>query len=167
MKKYIIFTTIAVCVIFFDQYSKFLLLTKMLPYESIPVIDGFFNIVSIRNPGAAFGIFASFPLSWRMPLFIGVAILATAFIIYSLLEMGDEDKRTPVALSLIFAGMVGNTTDRLRFGEVIDFIDCYIGSWHWPAFNIADSALSLGAFLLLFIILKSNRRDGEKERVKA
>jgi len=163
LKKYITLGSIVAFIVAADQFTKFLVLAKLELYESVVLIGGFLNLVHVRNPGAAFGMLANLSPSLRMALFFIVALLVLAFIIYLILTVKGKDEALCFPLALIFAGTIGNTIDRFRFGEVIDFIDCYIGNLHWPAFNIADSALSLGAiWLLLALLIKNNSSTNTK-----
>lgn len=131
---------VIVAVYLLDQASKFLTLASLQEGQSIPLIRGIFHITLVRNTGAAFGVLKSQPY-----LFVIIAFLAIFFIAYLLIKK-PAFLRLPdrFALSLILAGTLGNLTDRLRFGHVIDFLDLRI----WPVFNIADSAITVGAVIL-------------------
>lgn len=148
-KSYLIFFITAVAIIVLDQLTKMLVASNLQLHDSITLINGFLNLVHVRNPGAAFGFLAKAPAWFRSVFFIAVTVVAILLILYYLKQTGADDKNQVVALSFIFAGAVGNLIDRIRLGEVIDFIDVYISTHHWPAFNVADSAISVGAFLLL------------------
>lgn len=161
MKKYLLFGGGALLVVCLDQATKAWILANMRLYEGFPVIEGFFNIVHVRNPGAAFGFLAGAAPVFRQVFFIAVTIAAIACILYYLRSTGEGETLSRVALSLILAGALGNLIDRIRFGEVIDFLDLYLGSYHWPAFNVADSAISVGAVLLALLLLR--RRSGKPE----
>ncbi len=159
-KSYLIFFITAAALIALDQLTKALVVSNLQLHDSVPLINGFLNLVHVRNPGAAFGFLAKAP-AWFRPFFlISVTIVAIGLIFYYLKQTGASDMGQVVALSFIFAGAVGNLIDRLRFGEVVDFIDVYVSTHHWPAFNVADSAISAGAVLLLFSLL---RRPKKKE----
>lgn len=154
-KKYLLFFVTTVPVILLDQITKAYISSTMSAHESFAVIEGFFNITYIRNPGAAFGFLAGVSPVFRYVFFLSVAMAALLLILYYIWK----SKELPLifSLSLISAGAVGNLIDRIRFGEVIDFLDLYIGSYHWPAFNVADSAISTGAAILILIILKRRK----------
>lgn len=122
-----------------DQLTKSIINTYLKTYESIEVLP-FFQIVHVRNTGAAFGIFRGLGNG----VFIGISVLAV-LVVTALLLTSKEDR---IAFSLILGGALGNLTDRLLRGYVVDFLDFYIGSHHWPAFNVADSALTVGIALL-------------------
>ncbi len=131
------------------------------PYEAIAVIPGAFNLVNWLNTGAAFGIFSSGAAANRI-LLIAVTIVSLVVIGFLIRTARTEnDKITTFALSLIGGGAVGNLIDRVRLGSVIDFLDFYTGSYHWPAFNIADSAITIGVILTLagFFLKKPPKKD--------
>ena len=130
--------------------------------RDFPLIDGFFNIVHVRNPGAAFGFLAGAPPLFRYIFFIAVTVAAILLILHYLRVSRIEEPSLVSALALILAGAVGNLIDRVRFGEVVDFLDVYIGAHHWPAFNVADSAITVGAAVLIVILL-GDGRNGRKE----
>jgi|LakMenEpi03Aug12_release.lakeMendotaPanAssembly.Ray.scaffolds.fasta_scaffold137242_3 signal peptidase II len=132
-----------------DQWSKGLVLKKFSWGESIPVIPGFFNFTYVRNKGAAFGFLHSAPESFREPFFLAVPVIAIFVLGYLFYRLRPDEKLSAWALSLIVSGAAGNLIDRVRLGYVVDFIDFYLDSWgHWPAFNIADSAIVVGVSLL-------------------
>ncbi|MCL4536793.1 MAG: signal peptidase II [Nitrospirae bacterium] len=124
-----------------DQFTKYLVKSYVSPYEIIRVLP-FFNIVYVENIGSAFGMFKSLGNIF----FIAVAALAMVFV--TVLIIKDRDNR--LSFSMILGGAAGNLTDRIIRGYVIDFLDVYAGRYHWPAFNVADSALTIGIFLLAF-----------------
>jgi signal peptidase II len=144
--KYSWVAAIAGITIVLDQFTKYVVLQRFSLHESVPVIPGFFNLTYVRNPGAAFGILAGAHGAWRTVFFITVSLVALAVIIT--LVRKTHDRLPLVAFALIGGGAVGNLIDRVRSGEVVDFIEWYYRSYHWPAFNIADSAISVGVALL-------------------
>jgi signal peptidase II len=146
-------------VIVLDQITKSVIAGRFGLHESYPVINGFFNLVYVMNPGAAFGFLAGASATFRYVFFIGINIVALALILYYLIKSKPESILIVVCLTLIFAGAVGNLFDRIRFGAVVDFLDIYIGTWHWPAFNVADSAISIGAVLMIWEMI-INRKKG-------
>ena len=160
MKKniFIFFLGVAV-VIVLDQITKSAITARFVMHESYPVINGFLNLVYVMNPGAAFGFLASASAAFRYIFFIGVTSAAIFLIIYYLVKSRHGSILIVVCLTLIFAGAVGNLIDRIRFGAVVDFLDLYIGTWHWPAFNVADSAISVGAILMIWEMF-INRKKG-------
>lgn len=146
--------------ILLDFITKAYISSTMFLHESFAVITGFFNITYVRNPGAAFSFLADAPPVFRFVFFVTVTVVAIIFILYHIVKSKFEEPLTTFALSLIMSGALGNLIDRVRFREVIDFIDIYIGSYHWPAFNVADSAITVGAVLLLTELLKGNKKEG-------
>jgi len=137
-----------------DQVSKFLVM-HYLPLHSVrEIIPDFFNLVHVRNTGAAFSIFAGANSSLRVGLFIGLTLFVVALILYAYGKVSKTDRWTRTAYTVITGGALGNLVDRLRFGEVVDFLDFYVGAYHWPAFNVADSAITLGAVMLLISLLR-------------
>jgi signal peptidase II len=160
-KKYLVFLPTAFLIVALDQLTKYCVTARMLLHESIAVIGGFLNITYVRNPGAAFGFLAHTTPFFRFSFFVLITLLAIGLIFFYVVKAGEENPCLILALSSIFGGAAGNLIDRLRYGEVVDFIDVYVKSHHWPAFNIADSAISLGAFFLLLEFIKEGK---EKNR---
>ena len=148
-KKNGVFFITLLLVVGLDQISKIYISSVMSLYASYPVIDGFFNITYVRNPGAAFGFLANATPMFRSLFLIVVSAAAIVMILWFLAKNKSAGTLLTFALSLILGGAVGNLLDRIRFGNVVDFLDFYIASWHWPAFNVADSAISVGAVLLI------------------
>jgi signal peptidase II len=147
---------IALAVLVLDQATKLYIDGHLALYQSLTVVQGFFNITYVRNKGAAFGIFADSAV--RLPFFIGISVLAAAAILWYLGRISEEQKLLRISLSLILAGALGNLIDRLRLGEVIDFLDAHWHQHHWPAFNVADSAITVGVALWLLDLWLEERR---------
>lgn len=143
---------IAVAVFVCDQLTKFLAADHLLRQGEISLAP-FLNLVLVHNTGAAFG-FLSGAGGWQNIFFIVVAAGASAFILWMLWRLRAADRLLAVALMLVLGGALGNLADRLIHGYVIDFIDVYYRTWHWPAFNVADSAITVGAVLLVLDALK-------------
>ena len=143
--------TIATLVLLIDQVTKWLALTHLQLGIPQPVLP-FLNWLLLFNPGAAFSFLAQ-GSGWQRWFFTLLGLAASAYIVY-LLARTQLNKTMTWALSLILGGALGNVLDRLMFGFVVDFIDCYYGNWHWPAFNIADSAISIGAVLMILAELR-------------
>jgi signal peptidase II len=159
--KYIIlFATVAVMTLL-DFITKAYISSTMFLHESFVVIGGFLNITYVRNPGAAFSFLADAPPVFRFVFFVTVTVLAIILVLTYITRSKIEEPFMTFALSLILSGAVGNLIDRVRFGEVIDFIDVYIGSYHWPAFNVADSAISVGAVILLLEMFRGPKRQND------
>jgi signal peptidase II len=154
--KYLILSIVSVVVIFLDQATKILIDRTMDLHSSLTVVENFFNITYIRNKGAAFGFLAE--TSFRLPFFILISIIAVVVIIGIFRKLRPEQKLTAVSLSLIFAGALGNLIDRIRLGEVIDFLDAHWYEHHWPSFNVADSAICVGVALLAIDMLLDEQR---------
>ena len=157
-KNLFIFFLGAAVIVALDQITKSAITSRFILHESYPVINGFFNLVYVMNPGAAFGFLANASETFRYIFFTGITILAAGLIIYYLIKSNPRNLLLTGALTLIFGGAVGNLIDRLRFGAVVDFLDVYIGSAHWPAFNVADSAITIGAILMILEMIL-NRKD--------
>ncbi len=156
--KYAWVTAIVAAVIILDQCTKLLVMQRFRLYESMPVIPGFFNLTHVRNRGAAFGILSGLHGSWRTVFFIVVSLVALSVLAVLVRKTGE--RLTLVAYALISGGAAGNLIDRVRFGEVVDFIEWYYRSFHWPAFNVADSAITVGVGLLMIEMLFVQRRPG-------
>jgi len=139
---------VSIVVLVLDQATKLYVDRNFRLHESVTVVPDFFHFTYVRNKGAAFGIFADSAV--RIPFFITISILAAVGILWYLRRLQGGQTLQVFSLSLIFAGAVGNLIDRVRLGEVIDFIDVHWYQYHWPAFNIADSAITVGVILLLF-----------------
>jgi signal peptidase II len=146
---------LALAVILADQASK-IAIERMFNYGDSQAVTGFFNLVLTYNKGAAFSFLAG-ASGWQTEFLTGVGIVASLFIIYLLARHGSQ-KLFSTALALILGGALGNVIDRIAYGHVIDFLDFHWRGWHWPAFNLADSAIVLGAALLILDELLRVRR---------
>ncbi|HNU84766.1 MAG: signal peptidase II [Pseudomonadota bacterium] len=153
-RHHLLFVMTVLVIVVLDQISKVYIDTHMTLHDSIPVVQGFFNITYVRNPGAAFGFLADSTPLVRAFFLIGVSIFASGLIVYYVMKMKTEDILLTYGMSLIMGGAVGNLIDRVRLGEVIDFLDVYISTYHWPAFNVADSAVSIGAVILFYKLIR-------------
>lgn len=143
-----------------DQITKLWVVAKFERYEVLPVIDGFFNLILTYNKGAAFGMFADLPDGTRQIVLAITTSAALLAVLYFLAKDYKDNRTAQVAMSLILAGAAGNLIDRVRLGEVIDFLDVYLGQYHWPAFNVADSAICIGVTILLFLGLFPSKNSG-------
>lgn len=160
--KYSILLVVAIIVLALDQGTKLLIDKSMALHSSITVIENFFDITYIRNRGAAFSFLAD--TSFRLPFLTAVSLVAIAAILIFMSKLRQDQKFTAVCLSLVFAGALGNLIDRLRLGEVIDFLSVHWYQHYWPAFNVADSAICVGVFLLaidMFLEERRQKRAGE------
>lgn len=137
-----------------DQLSKWLVLTHLVYLQPVVVVEGFWNWTLVHNTGAAFSFLAQAG-GWQRWFFAGLAGLVSVVLSVWLARTPRRDWRTALPFALVIAGGLGNLIDRLRFGYVIDFIDWYWRDWHWPAFNIADSCIVLGAVLLVLFSFKA------------
>ena len=121
------------------------------------VIDNFFAITHIRNPGVAFGLGADWSAEFKVYLFIGFSIIAIVAILIFFHQTPPENKMVRVGLILIFSGAIENLIDRILYQEVIDFLDFFYGSYHWPAFNIADSCITIGVLLMFVDLIQAGK----------
>jgi signal peptidase II len=152
-RQYIVFGGIAGLIVLVDQIAKAIILKAVPLYHSIPIIPGFFNIIHIRNPGGVFGFMSGNTSQLRFILFTCASMVAIGLIFYFYAKLPPGYAWLRAGLALIFGGAIGNLIDRLRFKEVIDFLDFYVGSLHYPAFNVADSAITVGVFIFIYHIL--------------
>jgi signal peptidase II len=150
---------IAVVVIIVDQFTKLWIMATFPLHGQQNIIPGFFNLVYVTNTGAAFGFLAGSNSMLRQVFFVAVAIMALIVIVISYGHMKRQGRLFVYALGLIAGGAVGNLIDRIRFGSVVDFLDFYVGSYHWPAFNAADSAITTGVGLFLLGTLLQYRDE--------
>lgn len=148
-------------IVVLDQISKWAVLSAFAPGERLG-LTGFFNLVLAFNKGAAFSFLAGAP-GWQTPLFIAVAAVAIV-VVSVLLVRSPADRLVCAGLALILGGALGNVIDRLRYGQVVDFLDFHVYGWHWPAFNVADSAITIGAGLLIYESLLHRGTNGERRR---
>ena len=140
-------------VLVIDQLTKRMVDTSLKLYESIPVLPSF-SLTYLRNQGAAFS-FLSSAGGWQRWFFIGLAVIASILICFWIRQIPNERKLEASAWALVLGGALGNLIDRVLYGYVIDFLDVYYGDWHWPAFNVADSAITVGVVLLLLESFRS------------
>lgn len=153
MLKWLILATV---ILVGDQFTKFLISDNLMLHEVIRVTP-FFNLVLVHNPGAAFSFLADAD-GWQKGLFIAIGLGASAWIVHLLRKHPDETLFC-FALSLVLAGALGNVIDRVQFGAVVDFLDFHAFGWHWPAFNVADAAISCGAVLLVWDAFRPGKRN--------
>lgn len=152
-RKYIYFGLISGLVILLDQIAKMLVLAHIQLYQKITVIPGFFNLTHLMNPGGAFGFLANSNSTVKNIIFIGASFAALVLILYFYHQTPKKYPYLGASLAMIFGGAIGNLIDRFRFGEVVDFLDVYVGHMHWPAFNVADSGVSVGVAIFIIHIL--------------
>lgn len=149
-----IFAVIGICVLLLDQLTKYAVVSALSQYEAIEAVPGYFNLVYYRNAGAAFGILNK---AGDFGKFILLGISAVAIVVIASLASSSRDRLYTIGLSLIAGGAAGNLIDRALYGSVVDFLDFHIGSLHWPAFNVADSAISVGVAFALLSFFRSNK----------
>lgn len=149
-KKFSRLILIGGLIVLIDQLTKAAVCRNLALYHSSVIIPGFFNLTHIQNPGGAFGFMASLSAEWRLVLFVGVSAVAIGLILYFYIQTPSTEPLLAGALALVLGGAVGNLIDRIRLGKVVDFLDFYVKDLHWPAFNIADSAVSIG--IVIFIV---------------
>jgi signal peptidase II len=137
---------ISLIVLLLDQLTKLTIL-KLFHYGESLAVTGFFNLVLVYNKGAAFSFLAA-ESGWQRHLFTVIGLAAAVYIVYLLRKHAGQGLFC-CALALILGGAIGNVIDRILYGHVIDFLDVFVGNWHWPAFNIADSAICIGAVLFV------------------
>jgi signal peptidase II len=158
-RKWKIVVAWVAAIVIVDQLTKAIVDRTMPLHHSIPLIDGFFNLTYIRNTGAAFGMFAGSHEVFRRPFLIVVSTIAIGFILVMLRRLREDATGLVSALAFILGGAIGNLIDRVFYGEVIDFLDVYWSKYHWPAFNVADSFITIGVTITLFYLIKAKGDD--------
>ena len=151
MRRLYFLTSLIVLVL--DRVTKWLIEDRIELHDTIQVIPGFFRLTHVQNRGAAFGLFAESPSEWKVAVLVMFSLAALVVVSALLWRNSHAFTMTGSALALILGGAIGNLWDRLLSGHVVDFLDFYAGSYHWPAFNVADSAIVIGAVLLVAEIL--------------
>ncbi len=147
MRKYFFF--IAAAVLLLDRLAKWSVASNIPLHDSVTVIPGCFHLTHVENTGAAFGLFAESTAQWKVGALVSFSIIALMVVSALLWKHSHSLSVTTIGLSLILGGATGNLWDRMMTGHVVDFLDFYVGSYHWPAFNVADSAIVIGAVLLV------------------
>lgn len=159
-KRNLFFIWPAVVVLFLDQLSKLIITATFELYQSVPVVRGFFNLVLFRNRGMAFGMMNHRQGRLVFYSLILLTIAAIAVLIYWAARQAKEATRVLFGLGLILGGAVGNLVDRVRLGFVIDFLDFFVGRYHWPAFNLADSAITVGTIWVAIHLIRQGIHRG-------
>ncbi len=161
-KRYWVFSLVAASAIILDQATKWLA-TRWIPLnDGVAILPYFVNIVHVRNPGAAFGILSQNSGAFQWIFLVGVSLTALVIVLWLVVRADSLDGCILTAYAFFFAGAAGNLIDRVRYGEVIDFIDVYAGKYHWPAFNVADTVLCIGAGLILLHSFRGGPRPPER-----
>lgn len=154
MARHRLLIIVSAVVVFADQVSKQLVLKVLFQDATLEVIPGLFSLTHVRNTGGAFGLFAGQASRLRTVGFLVISCFALGILWHLYRSLAGESNPVRVAFALILAGAIGNMIDRFRFGEVIDFLDFHIGVYHWPAFNVADSAIVVGVGVLLVSMIR-------------
>jgi signal peptidase II len=162
MRKYQLL--IATAVLLLDRVTKLLVLARLPEGRSISIVPGLFQFAHWENTGAAFSMFAESTSPWRTAGLIAFSVLAIVVVLLLLWKTGSQLTPSTIALSLVLGGAAGNLWDRATKGTVTDFLDFYIGDHHWPPFNLADSAIVVGALLLIITILLPVSRSAGHEQ---
>ena len=149
-KKYKMLLIFEGVLVFLDQATKLYVASHMTLYQSMEVIENFFQITYIRNPGAAFGILSGFKSPWLTLFFIFISLTATVIILICYHKTPEHDRLSLISFALIISGAIGNFIDRVFYGEVIDFLYFHWYEHYWPAFNVADSCITVGVSLLIW-----------------
>jgi len=158
------FYLIALAIILLDQATKQFIVRALRLGQGIPIIPGFFDIVFVLNPGAAFSFLATLPDSVRNPFFITISVTAVILILVYRTRHLQQHELASLSLALVLGGAIGNLIDRLRYGMVVDFLLVHVYEYHWPAFNVADSAISVGVTLMVLEMVLEWRRERKSVR---
>ena len=153
---------IAAFVVIIDQFTKLWIMANFALHEQQNVIPDLFDLVYVTNTGAAFGFLAGSKSGLRQLFFLGVGIIALVVIVFAYGHLKKQGKIFVYSLGLIAGGAIGNLIDRVRYGSVVDFLDFYVGSHHWPAFNAADSAITVGVGLFMLGTLLQHLEEGKR-----
>ncbi|MBQ9537136.1 MAG: signal peptidase II [Desulfovibrionaceae bacterium] len=140
-----------------DQVTKLVVTAKIPEYSSLEIIPGCLNLVNVLNRGAAFGFLNRSDIEWQFWLFLLATFLAVGAILYVARTLQEKAILLPLGLGSILGGALGNLIDRVRMRAVLDFIDVYWRDWHWPAFNVADTGICIGAFLVCYVLFFENK----------
>jgi signal peptidase II len=157
MNKYFLAGSISLVTLILDQFTKIAVREKMALWASDVVIPGLFNLVHVVNKGAAFGFLNSADITWQRNFFIVITLIALVTIGVLLKSVENRDKFQIAGLGFILGGAIGNLIDRIRYHQVTDFLDFYYGTHHWPAFNVADIAICIGAFAMIISFYKTKQ----------
>ncbi len=152
-QKYTALLVIAALVIVLDQASKYLILEHLKLHEAFSLIPGFLDISHVENPGVAFGLFSQNKSNIQQLVLMCASLVAVCVLFYFYNQTSSRYRTMLTGFALILGGAVGNFIDRVRFGQVVDFIDIYVGDLHWPMFNIADSAISIGIVIFIYHLI--------------
>ncbi|RMD83228.1 MAG: signal peptidase II [Candidatus Dadabacteria bacterium] len=148
---------VAASVVVIDRVTKLLVMRAIAEGASVDVVPGFLALTYVRNPGAAFGLFAAASSPVRDVFLVAVGVAAVVGLGWLLVRLPLEQRWQRLAAAAVIGGALGNLYDRLAYGKVVDFVDVYVGRWHWPAFNVADSCITLGVSVLALAALAGDR----------
>ena len=161
-RKYWILLIVFLVVIALDQSTKLMIQQTLPLHKTVEIIPGFFNLIHVRNTGGAFGIFGGEKGPVGSVLFVVASLIAVGILVVLFLRVKEHEKTLAFSLALLLSGAIGNLLDRLSYGEVIDFLDFHVSLYHWPAFNVADSAISIGIGLMaLELLIKEQKKPGK------
>ena len=158
-RKYWVLLIFCFGILLLDQWTKYVIVQKLALYHRIEVIKGFFNLTHVRNTGGAFGIFGGETGGLGSILFVIVSLIAIGCVLFLFIKIKENEKTLALSFSLVLGGAIGNLIDRLQYGEVVDFLDFYLSTYHWPAFNVADSAICIGIGLLALELLIWDKKE--------
>ncbi|MEA2110355.1 MAG: signal peptidase II [Pseudomonadota bacterium] len=158
LKRLLLLGLVAGGVVALDQVSKAIVLSHLSRVYSMKVVDGFFSLTLVLNPGVAFGLFSQSPAAWKVIALLLLSGITVIALLWYYFFVKDLSRWMMVAFCLILGGALGNMIDRFRFSKVVDFLDFYWQTYHWPAFNLADAAITIGVLLLLFDALVQSRK---------
>ena len=161
--KYLTLFLISNALIILDQFTKFLVTLNIPQNYSVGVILNFFQLTHIRNSGVAFGLFADYKAEYKVIFFIVFSTVAIIAILVIYHQTSKDKKMVLAGLILLFSGAVGNLIDRVLYHEVIDFLDFYYENYHWPAFNIADSCITIGVLMIMVDQFSSEEKSASQE----
>ena len=161
-KKYWVLLFLCIWILSVDQWTKYSIQKRLPLHHTVSAVRGFFNLTHVRNPGGAFGILGGEGGRFSSSLFVLVSLIAIGIIIFVFFKTREDEEILSLAFSMVLSGAIGNLIDRFRIGEVIDFLDFQISSFHWPAFNIADSTITIGIGLILVEIFSRDHRKSRK-----
>jgi signal peptidase II len=156
-RKLTILLPVLVAGLVLDQVSKLLVVLNVPLGGRLPLIPGLLNLVHVHNKGAAFGLLSGWSTQYAWLFFVVITALVLVVLGYLLWRLPDDQWAATLGYSLVFTGALGNLIDRIRIGEVVDFIDVYHGHYHWPAFNVADSMVCVGAAILVWVIIREEK----------
>jgi len=149
-------------ILIFDQWTKYIVQQRIPLHRVVEVIPGFFNLTHVRNTGGAFGILGGARGGLGSFFFVVVSFIAIGSILYLFFKVKENEKTLALSFSLVLSGAIGNLIDRFLYGEVVDFLEFYVSSFHWPSFNIADTAICIGIGLLALELLTKDRKLSTK-----